>query len=302
MLNTYYDPKTVAFEQESCRICLTDYQEHDRIVELACKHIFCPDCVQAIVRCPKCEFPIAGRSRNPSREEIEAAINEFVMNALALSPGLAKLHRESPEVSRQFQNEVATKIQQQITGQIIQPIYDPLAQLKDFTNTLRIIVDGEPEALTASMKRHAAYLAEGALELYQSRPVVIDKAPEDPRSYSEFLSFVVGFVESLGGINSKARKYVTDVVEMASTDTRITEIYQAQKAQFIELHRVRLVPLNALQRYNYIRKLDVSSKKLVTTLPESRTAKKIDDGVTKVLETLFIVSLFIVVTALVIDT
>ena len=59
MLKIEYSPERVAFSQTECGICMDSYQEKDRIVELACKHIYHEDCVpESMVRCPKFDLQL----------------------------------------------------------------------------------------------------------------------------------------------------------------------------------------------------------------------------------------------------
>ena len=103
MLKIEYSPERVAFcSQTECGICMDSYQEKDRIVELACKHIYHEDCVpESMVRCPKCRFAIAGRAQNYTREDTDRVIDEIMGIAMELFPSLKNASEQSAKMIQQ---------------------------------------------------------------------------------------------------------------------------------------------------------------------------------------------------------
>jgi hypothetical protein len=50
------------FNQTSCRICLEDFKQTEKITQLACLHIYHSSCfAESIQKCPTCSFPLADR-------------------------------------------------------------------------------------------------------------------------------------------------------------------------------------------------------------------------------------------------
>lgn len=59
---TQYDPAAVAYDQTQCGICWEKFKVNDKIILLACKHIFHADCEKGeFTRCPYDETYIFGR-------------------------------------------------------------------------------------------------------------------------------------------------------------------------------------------------------------------------------------------------
>ena len=276
MLNIDYNSERVAFNQTECGICLESYKERDRVVELACKHIFHPDCMpESVVRCPKCKFSIPGRGQNPSREEVEKVIDSIIRNALALMPCAQSATPQNIEDIRRSFVEMAFE---QITQTVIRT-YDPFTQLRDISETLRTINDANPGEIRSSIQRHSAYIVNAIEEYHRDHPVNLNESLVSPTEfYQTSMPNCMGFLQSLGISSQKLTNYVVATSESVCRNRRVGEIYEDRKTQFIQLHQDRLRSLGTLGRFKHLNKLDGTTRKLLSNLPEAQTSLSIRKG------------------------
>ena len=62
-------PDTIATKSETCTICIDDFEEGERVIELPCKHAFHPKCITPWLKksseCPNCKTKITARAVGP---------------------------------------------------------------------------------------------------------------------------------------------------------------------------------------------------------------------------------------------
>ena len=62
-------PDTIATKSETCTICIDDFEEGERVIELPCKHAFHPKCITPWLKksseCPNCKTKITARAVDP---------------------------------------------------------------------------------------------------------------------------------------------------------------------------------------------------------------------------------------------
>ncbi len=154
-----FRPDQVAFEQRDCPICLSSFENHEIVTELACKHIFHKHCIEDPRNgnsCPTCRTPIAGRVQH--QVNLEGG-RRFLLNLFPLfSDDPAVLNQRLEERAQRAIREKPQTFHQAIAGEMA----------FGFGNLVRRHVLGEELSLNVRQRADALFLDQ---EMNMIRPL-----------------------------------------------------------------------------------------------------------------------------------
>jgi len=266
-----YTPSSFAFEQRECSICLDEYTENESmIVQLACKHIYHVGCLtDSIVRCPMCHHDIEGRVKNYNKEEIRGIVDEIKIHLLQLIPSIKDLVDE--ERLREASNVFADGVFEELSSATYQT--NIVEVLKEFNALLNIIKEGNIIESANLIGVHANNFIKEIKSYHTNHPVNIEEETLEQNINRSFdiAKDLLKFCDA----SQKLIGYVSILSIGVMNDARVKAIFEERKQTFIELHRNKLSTLSLLERYRHVIKLDFSSRKMLSTVPEVQTAMTI---------------------------
>lgn len=197
-----FSPDRVAFNQEACPICITSFQNHEIVTELACRHIFHKNCIEDPRNgnsCPTCRTPIAGRVHH--QLNIEGGLS-FLLNLSPLfsdDPVVLNLQLEERAqralAERPLTFREAIGMQQGVIGRLLE---------ESFQDMVRRVFLGNQQTLDIRQRADALFLEQ---EMNMLRPlnrirrlIRITSLPqysrfidvcEDPRIRTEFSQRII---------------------------------------------------------------------------------------------------------------
>ena len=164
-------------------MCWDEFKEKDQIVTLACKHIWHPDCLRNIVRCPSCSQAIEGKTHTP--EQIDIVVNKVFNAVKPFSPVIQRLDEEGlNDYKNKLKVEIIPAEEEIISSYDLFALADQMAELFDgITENNRQKIENSVNQCTSIVAEKLLYdFGRIPVDLYR-KEFSIEEMVSRPRSY-----------------------------------------------------------------------------------------------------------------------
>ncbi len=271
MNKTTFTPTKVEFEQEKCAVCWEEYKTGEDIVELACKHIYHPGCLPAaIVGCPTCYRPIAGRNHTGSSVyDIEEAVCSLFQTLERAVPSLKEFNNPNTR------NAVTSQILEQLPRRepTVMRSVDVIKMLQEMCNDLKPILDGNSQRCQELLRTHSIYLIEGLCSHLTSKPVDLTMK-HTLKSITKVAKGLLDLVRYTYVLNSNLVDYTRDLMNKVLSNSRVVLLFQERERKFIDVARAHLKAMpNMDTRQQYLNSITEELRNLLSDFPEAQIDK-----------------------------
>jgi len=266
MITITFDPeKHTKSYQDSCSICLSDFNPGEQVVETACKHLFHPgECLNDnYVRCPPCLTLLSDRDITFSREDVKNEVTKLIENLPQIS-SFFNIHNanyvfERCEVERS-------------QGVVLAPMHNVFRMLKELNQNIPTFFQKSNKELEILIEKHTFFWENMIIDELKRYPVTL----ENHRTLKESSDSI--FISSMAlNLNEIfLDKYAFPLFKKLSTSARLTGIFKERNAAFVNLMTEKLMPLNTRERCWEIYKLRTTQKELLADVEIAKTALKVD--------------------------
>ncbi len=262
-----YSHSRVPYNQTSCIVCLTNYQEGETTVELGCGHVFHshPDCFSiqvSFTNCPICRREIKENDYQLDQNALKISINNLFER---LKPYISEFKEGSPELIEKGKTTLLKACIDHFSGEII-PKFDPVSFLLEVNRTLLLLKEADQVEINNLLQKHTLFLTTFLVSKEYVTSITLDK--KDIAFNSQDGKEEVKNVFSRLHIHAKLEDYCFNLLEKIFSDEKVTEVNKLREMMLIEKNKSHFASLSSIGRILYVRDFTPTQKRLLSTLSE----------------------------------
>jgi hypothetical protein len=239
-----YNADAVQFNQTNCGLCRHDFETNQKIVQLACQHIFHEECFPScLIRCPYCLKEISDRFGFIEAKALKEEIRLFLDNIFSLIL--------SKQISDDMLNAGVENLSEVFNRQMIREAYRPVELLREINGDISTIYNGTSESQQNLITKHVVYLYPLFNNFFQSQ---IDSG--EFFSLNELCDTIRlkawGFFNLFQGRGQPLENHLRDLLDAIQQDPNLNQKVQEMNASYKKNTYRQLASLSSLQRYKQI--------------------------------------------------
>lgn len=278
------DATSDRYNQTRCGICFGDYVEDTeevKKVRLACEHIFHKLCIpDNMLRCPICLKPIAGRITPYTQREIEEIVDQSLTNLVSISYfWFRRVLSES-----NFRENLIRELEQRGGGIFGPGGFDPIEFYKNLNESIPTILEGNENRLNILSRTHILSL----IHFFNKEPIRGERSDGAvgldglKGDIETFFDWAINFIQE-----KRILKYIENLKSSILQDSRIIQICENRKQQFIALVHENIASISPAARIDFMTTLSTKQLKILNDSNDplliSESQNALDDREIKIL-------------------
>jgi len=254
---TDYQKDKVAFNQSSCLICLQDYQEQDRIIQLTCQHIFHSNCFsESFLRCPVCHKEIVGRIDTFDVTEFEKEVDELFKKIYEIVP---EFPFNKEHVSQYILNKRSTEVVQS---------FDARKIIRELDDSLNILLSNDPNEISHLVNHHFVYFKENEISYLNETRVNIHEEEQFLENRVNRIRFFSICTPLFAEKHKPLSDYLEGIAKKMEKDRDLQRIYKERETEYIKLSKEYLKQKSLFGKISHFYALTDTQRDLLKREPE----------------------------------